>query len=191
MIILYSHAAGTTLGDKCGRSLASTPQGQPSLFREALAVSEDDSDRRKLAYGFNRANFNWYIIDPMFYYNEGATPPNIDKEEQSKPYARAVYEPELFPSKEYQNNLQPTNMSVFNMTFYPTERGIKWELGHKRLFLRTVLRKLVDSLQDKGIHYGLVIVPVKSQILKHTVKILVIAYLVAVNGTVNFTILLV
>lgn len=105
-------------------SLASTPQGQPSLFREALAVSEDDSDRRKLAYGFNRANFNWYIIDPMFYYkNDGATPPNIDKEEQSKPYARAVYEPELFPSKEYQNNLQSTNMSVFDMTFYPTERG--------------------------------------------------------------------
>lgn len=104
-------------------SLASTPQGQPALFREALSVTEDDSDRRKLAYGFNRANFNWYIIDQMFYTNNSATPPNIDKEEQSLPYARAVYEPELFPSKEYQSNMQSTYMSVFNMTFYPDERG--------------------------------------------------------------------
>lgn len=104
-------------------SLASTPQGQPALFREALSVTEDDSDRRKLAYGFNRANFNWYIIDQMFYTNNSATPPNIDKEAQSLPYARAVYEPELFPSKEYQSNMQSTYMSVFNMTFYPDERG--------------------------------------------------------------------
>lgn len=102
-------------------TLASTPQGQPNLFKEAMPVTDSDSDRRKLAYGFNRANFNWYVIDPFFYGQ--SRPSNIDKEQQSLPYARAVYEPELFPSKEYQSHIQSTNMSVFNMAFYPYERG--------------------------------------------------------------------
>ncbi|MBO4645783.1 MAG: cell surface protein SprA [Bacteroidales bacterium] len=101
--------------------LASTPQGQMQLFPEA-ATSDNDSPRRQLAYGFNRAKFCWYIIDPIFYRNNNATPSNITVEDQSAPYAREVYETELFPYKENANST-PTNISVLNLAFYPSERG--------------------------------------------------------------------
>jgi cell surface protein SprA len=73
--------------------LASTPQGQPDKFREVL-VDTLALDRYQLAYGFNRARLSWYIIDHVFYNNTTHTPSNIDRDEQSKPYSRAVYEPE-------------------------------------------------------------------------------------------------
>lgn len=102
-------------------SLASTPQSQPQLFPEA-STSDNDSQRRQLAYGFNRAKFCWYIIDPIFYRDNSATPSNITAEDQSQPYAREVYETELFPYKESANST-PTNISVLNLAFYPSERG--------------------------------------------------------------------
>jgi cell surface protein SprA len=40
--------------------MASIPQGQPSLFPEA---AENDN----IKTGLNRAQFNWYNIDPLFY----------------------------------------------------------------------------------------------------------------------------
>ncbi len=104
--------------------LASTPQGQLDLFPETQNVSVSDSKRRKLAYGFNRALMSWYIIDPSFYNSNNATPKNITKEDLSKPYARAVYEPELFPYKERSGTTAlSTYLTVFNMAFYPSERG--------------------------------------------------------------------
>lgn len=104
--------------------LASTPQGQLDLFPETQNVSVSDSKRRKLAYGFNRALMSWYIIDPSFYNSNNATPKNITKEDLSKPYARAVYEPELFPYKEPSGTTAlSTYLTVFNMAFYPSERG--------------------------------------------------------------------
>lgn len=104
--------------------LASTPQGQPDLFPEAQNTSITDNARRQLAYGFNRARLAWYIIDPsIFYNNNNATPRNLTAEDLSKPYARAVYEPELFPYKEQSGTQLSTYMTVFNLAFYPTEKG--------------------------------------------------------------------
>ena len=104
--------------------IASTPQGQPDLFPEAQGVSTADNARRKLAYGYNRALMSWYIIDPLFYNNNNATPRNLTKEDLSNPYARAVYEPELFPYKQNSGTTALTTyMTVFNMAFYPSERG--------------------------------------------------------------------
>ncbi|MBQ7736039.1 MAG: cell surface protein SprA [Bacteroidales bacterium] len=102
-------------------TLASTPQAQIQMFPEAN-VSENDPIRKQLAYGYNRAKFCWYIIDPLFYRNNNATPSNITAEDQSAPYAREVYETELFPYKENAST-QPTNLSVLNLAFYPSERG--------------------------------------------------------------------
>ena len=102
-------------------TLASTPQSQIQMFPEAN-VSDNDPVRKQLAYGYNRAKFCWYIIDPIFYRNNGATPSNITAEDQSKPYAREVYESELFPYKENPTTT-PTNISVLNLAFYPSERG--------------------------------------------------------------------
>ena len=104
--------------------LASTPQGQPDLFPEAQPTSMADNARRKLAYGYNRALMSWYIIDPLFYNRNNATPKNLTPEDLSRPYARAVYEPELFPYKQNSGTTAlTTQMTVFNMAYYPSERG--------------------------------------------------------------------
>lgn len=102
--------------------MASTPQGQPDLFPEATAVPVTAPVRRQLAYGFNRARMAWYVIDPLFYNSGSAVPSNITAEDLSQPYARAVYEPELFPYKERPTSLS-TLMTVFNIAYYPSERG--------------------------------------------------------------------
>ncbi|MBO7445141.1 MAG: cell surface protein SprA [Bacteroidales bacterium] len=104
--------------------LASTPQGQPDLFPEAGAVSITDNVRKQLAYGYNRAHLSWYIVDQSVFYNgNSATPSNLTAEDLSAPYARAVYEPELFPYKEYDGTTISTYMPVFNLAYYPSEKG--------------------------------------------------------------------
>lgn len=103
--------------------MASTPQGQPDLFPEASPVSVTASARRQLAYGYNRARMAWYVIDPLFYNSGAAVPRNLTKDDLSQPYARAVYEPEIFPYKDQATTQLSTLMSVFNMAFYPSERG--------------------------------------------------------------------
>ncbi|MCK9400961.1 MAG: cell surface protein SprA [Bacteroidales bacterium] len=95
--------------------LASTPQGQPDLFPEA--------NKNTREYGFNRAKVAWYTIDPLFYdRNNNLRPTNITRDELAKHPVREVLETEVFPNKEIPNGI-PTNIPVFNLSFYPTERG--------------------------------------------------------------------
>jgi cell surface protein SprA len=95
--------------------LASTPQGQQDIFPEAYINSR--------AYGFNRAKAAWYTIDPLFYdRNNNLRPSNITKDELSKHTVREVLETEVFPNKEIPNGI-PTNIPIFNVSFYPDERG--------------------------------------------------------------------
>ncbi len=97
--------------------LASTPQGQPVLFPEA-------APNTGLAYGKNRAMFSWYIIDPSIFYDVRGSnrPANITKDEISKNSTRQVLESEVFPNKDIPNGT-PTNIPVFNLAFFPSERG--------------------------------------------------------------------
>lgn len=97
--------------------LASTPQKQPDLFPEG-DTNED------LAYGYNRAKLAWYQIDPLLQRNNAQTPDNIknNKEEQSNHLTREVYETEIFPDRETPVGM-PTNIPVFDLAFYPKERG--------------------------------------------------------------------
>lgn len=96
--------------------LASTPQMQP-LFPEAN-LNED------LAYGYNRAKMAWYIIDPLFLRNNSNTPAHIkdDPEQQSNHFVREVFQRELFPDRQLPTGV-PTNIPVFDIAYYPTERG--------------------------------------------------------------------
>ncbi len=96
--------------------LASTPQKQ-GMFPEA---SLDDN----LAYGFNRAKLAWYTIDPLFLRSTSTTPDYIkgDKNAQSNHLVREVYENEVFPERETQTGM-PTNIAMFDLAFYPQERG--------------------------------------------------------------------
>lgn len=95
--------------------LASTPQGQNDMFPEAK-LSND------LAYGFKRSKMAWYTVDPVFYGVSALKPANISKDEQSDHYARQVIETELFPNKSFPNGQIPS-LSIFNMAYYPKERG--------------------------------------------------------------------
>jgi hypothetical protein len=95
-------------------TLASTPQ---SRFAEAKI----DSVTR--AYGYNRAKFSWYIIDPLFYRNQsGVTPAHITTNDISNHLVRQIPEKEIFPNKEAPQG-QTVILPVMNMSFYPAERG--------------------------------------------------------------------
>ena len=98
-------------------SLSSVPEGQESLFPEAK-LSKD------IRSGFNRALMAWYVIDPLFLRNGSTTPDHIraDPDLQSSHFVREIYETEIFPYKESASGI-PTNISVLNVAFYPSERG--------------------------------------------------------------------
>ncbi len=99
--------------------LASTPQFQEDIFPEGKLTNE-------LSYGYNRAKLAFYTIDPLFLRNNSLTPDYIkndpQKEYQSNHFVREVYEKEIFPAKESPVG-QPTNIPVFDLAFYPDERG--------------------------------------------------------------------
>lgn len=99
--------------------MASTPQGQPDAgkFPEGNLINN-------LAYGMNRAKLAWFHIDPSVFYqtNGSLRPSNVTKDELSKPYVRSVPENELFPSKQVASG-QSTLINVFNLNYYPSERG--------------------------------------------------------------------
>lgn len=97
--------------------LASTPQYQNGLFPEGNLSNS-------LEYGANRARLAFYIIDPLFLRNNSLTPDHIknDKNMQSNHFVREVFEKEIFPAKESPVG-QPTNIPVFDLAFYPNEKG--------------------------------------------------------------------
>ena len=97
--------------------LASTPQHQTDLFPEAAANTGLD-------YGKNRAKLAWFTIDHNVFYDRNTTirPKNITADELSKHSVRQVLETELFPARDIAAGT-PTNMSVLNLAFFPSERG--------------------------------------------------------------------
>ncbi|HYX09304.1 MAG TPA: cell surface protein SprA [Bacteroidales bacterium] len=97
--------------------LASTPQGQDDLFPEGNLIND-------LAYGYNRAKFAWYVIDPLFLRNNALTPSHIkgSPESQSSAYVAEVNEKDIWPNRESPNNI-PTTVSVLNLAYYPNQKG--------------------------------------------------------------------
>jgi len=102
--------------------LASAPKdaigpGGNVLFPEA---SYSDS----LPYGYNRAKLAWHIIDPLFHRDNNLTPDHIGGGDPmlSNHYMREVLETEIFPKKSLPTG-QPPNIAVFDLVFYPGERG--------------------------------------------------------------------
>lgn len=98
-------------------SLASTPQHQNDLFPEGNLTNQLD-------YGMNRAKLAWYTIDPLFLRDNSLTPDHIrnNPDLQSNHFVREVFEKEIFPAKESPVG-QPTNIPVFDVAYYPEEKG--------------------------------------------------------------------
>ena len=97
--------------------LSSVPQGQPSLFPEAI-------DSRNINPGINRARINWYNIDPMFTRNQSGTSPTYYEDQKlfSNNMWRQVFETELFPGKTPPNG-QQVMLPLLDIGFYPNDRG--------------------------------------------------------------------
>ena len=100
--------------------LASTPQfqTQPGMFPEGAPGTG-------LAFRYNNARLAWYIIDRLFYDNTSITPSHIrnDPDQQSNHYVREVRENEIWPLKDTPSGI-PSAIPVFNLAFYPSERGM-------------------------------------------------------------------
>ncbi len=98
--------------------IASVPKGQADLFPEVTPSLIDT-----LQAGYNRAKLAWYVIDPLFYLNNNLTPPYIKNSPmQSNQMMRVVYENDVFPNRQLATG-QPTNIAMFDLAFYPNERG--------------------------------------------------------------------
>ena len=105
---------------------ASIPQGQEDIF-ENTSVTND------LILGYKRAKLAWYTIDPLFFRSTSITPPNVNKmlslpngnviPQQSYHYTREILETEVFPNKDPNLGSQLTNLSVFDIAYYPEQRG--------------------------------------------------------------------
>ncbi|HYW94041.1 MAG TPA: cell surface protein SprA, partial [Bacteroidales bacterium] len=95
-------------------SISSAPEG---YFPNAEKIND-------LSYGYGRAKLAWYVIDPLFLRDNSLTPDFIknNPDLQSSHYVREVYERDIFKNKETPNNI-PTNISVLNLAYYPTQRG--------------------------------------------------------------------
>jgi len=97
--------------------MASTPQGQPTLFKEA-------SLNNQLAYGYNRAKLAWFTITSDFLRNRSTTPQHIkdDVDQQSNHFVREIFETEIFPNKESETGY-PHAIPILNFSYYPSEKG--------------------------------------------------------------------
>ena len=96
--------------------LASTPQD----YATAMPMFPESAPGTGRAYGFNRARLAWYRISKDFF--DRNRPSNITDDDVSQPYARRIYEQEVFPNKDLASG-QPTNIYELNLAFYPDERG--------------------------------------------------------------------
>ena len=97
-------------------SLASTPQGQPNLFPEAVYPDS-------LINGYNRAKLSWYTLSQeMIRRTAGITPSNITDADMSNNFVREVLETEIFPNEQLSNGSQP-NVSMLDLAYYPGEVG--------------------------------------------------------------------
>ena len=97
--------------------LASTPQD----YRMPMAMFPETAPGSGLDYGKNRAKLSWYRISNDFY-QTGTRPGNITLDDLSKPYARRIYEQEVFPNKDRVAG-QPTYVYELNLAYYPSEKG--------------------------------------------------------------------
>ena len=98
-------------------TLASIPQGQPTLFPEA--------SNKNLSAGFKRSKIAWYMIDPVFYQSNSLTPEHIKQNPQMlyDSRMRLVNQTDIFPNLQQQYGSIP-NISVLDLAYYPSERGM-------------------------------------------------------------------
>ncbi|MCO4821550.1 MAG: cell surface protein SprA [Flavobacteriaceae bacterium] len=94
--------------------LSSRPK---NLGRTYPQGGEDDNG---IQNGFDRAELNWYTIDPIFYSTR--RPSGITDDDISDVYTRRVFIDEIFPQVDIVQG-QTTLINTLDLNFYPEERG--------------------------------------------------------------------
>lgn len=89
--------------------IASTPQGDDTMFPEASAMLDSSM---LLARGANRAGLNWFIADPSA----------RDGIDGTNPYTRIIQFQDIFPNRQL-TPLEQSNLRSFDVTIYPRQRG--------------------------------------------------------------------
>jgi cell surface protein SprA len=79
-------------------------------------------NREGIESGYARSKLSWYIIDPVFY-GTNANRPSINEDDIKSHYQREVISRELFPDKDDDISGFTSRISVFNLNYYPQERG--------------------------------------------------------------------
>ncbi|MEO9965994.1 MAG: cell surface protein SprA [Reichenbachiella sp.] len=75
-----------------------------------------------LGDNYRRAKMAWYIVDrSAFYLSGGNKPDNISDEDMENHYVRAVFPQEIY--KQRDNNQVNANLNIFDIAYYPEERG--------------------------------------------------------------------
>ncbi len=108
---------GIDIRNRAAWVLASTPQGQPTEWPEGDLVDD-------ITYGFNRAKFAWYNIDPLFSDDKASTPEHIinNKSIQENLFQRTVLQSEIYPQKSLAMG-EPPALQTFDLAYFPSERG--------------------------------------------------------------------
>ncbi len=103
-------------GGHLGWSLGSVP-----VANRDFNFNQMDNVGDSLGLGYRRARLAWYQIDRTFY-NTGQPDYISDELDRNNPnpYVNAIYPQQLF---NIDNNVVVTDMSIFNMAYYPGERG--------------------------------------------------------------------
>lgn len=92
--------------------LASAPEDPKGTFYRSNEIG--------LPSAFGRGKLSWYIIDPLFYGSSSYKPANVDV---SSHEVRQIKQKELFPNRDDEISGFESRLSVFNLNFYPGERG--------------------------------------------------------------------
>jgi len=79
-----------------------------------------NEDNIGIENGYDRAELNWYSIDPIFYSNQ--RPGEITDDDVSDLYTRRIFIDEIFPQIDIVQG-QTTVINSLDLTYYPTERG--------------------------------------------------------------------
>ena len=79
--------------------------------------NEDDNG---IQNGYQRAQLNWYMIDPIFYSSQ--RPDDVTDEDVSNLYTSRVFINELFPDRDLVQG-QNAVINTLDLAYYPAERG--------------------------------------------------------------------
>ncbi len=81
---------------------------------------EGVEDGNGIQNGYDRAQLNWYTVDPIFYSSQ--RPSGMSDDDISDLYTRRVFIDEIFPELDLVQG-QTTIINTLDLVYYPTERG--------------------------------------------------------------------